>query len=62
MAKSKKKVGRGGKRPGSGAKPKDDPTQPITLYVKESIIEKKGGKEKTRTYLYARLGQRVSTD
>lgn len=35
---------KGGKRDNAGRKPSDDPKMPITVYVKESVIQKNGGK------------------
>lgn len=47
MGKSKKAVApkkkRGGPRTGAGRKPVDEPKKPITIYVKESSIERHGG-------------------
>lgn len=35
---------RGGARPGAGAKPKADPVEPVTYYIRKSKLEKHGGK------------------
>jgi hypothetical protein len=49
------KKGRGGKREGAGAKPKDDKKRPITIYIEQSIIDGHDGvdnvKIKTKKYL-----------
>jgi len=45
----------GGRRPGSGAKPKKDKKQPVFLYLKESTIENNGGKEALKEKLETQL-------
>lgn len=42
---------RGGKREGSGRNPVSDLKIPVTLYIEKSLIEKDGGKSKTRDIL-----------
>lgn len=42
---ARKKDNRGGARPNSGAKKKDDTKQPITFYLLQSVIDSNGGKE-----------------
>jgi hypothetical protein len=59
MAKIKATPGRGGIRPGSGAKKKKETREPITLYILKSIMKKNGGKDRLRKHLYTYLGQRV---
>lgn len=39
---------RGGKRNGSGRKKVKDKAIPITIYIRKSVIQAKGGKDKAR--------------
>lgn len=48
---SKNKSKRGGVRAGSGRKPVENKLIPVTLYVRESVINQHGGVESLRGYL-----------
>jgi hypothetical protein len=47
-----KEKSKGGTRSGAGRKPSADPKQPITIFVKTSIIDAYGGKEAVRLFCY----------
>lgn len=49
---------RGGKRKNSGRKKTSDPKKQVTLYVKSSIVEKKGGDDVLKEKIYRWLGQK----
>ncbi len=54
MAKKAIKV-HGGARKGAGRKPVEDPKVPITIYVKESLINSLGGIDSLREELYKQV-------
>ncbi len=54
MAKKASKV-HGGARKGAGRKPVEDPKVPITIYVKESLINSLGGIDSLREELYKQV-------
>ncbi len=56
MAKKAIKV-HGGARKGAGRKPVEDPKVPVTIYVKESIINSLGGIEILREELYKQISK-----
>lgn len=43
---------KGGTREGAGRKPTTDPKQPVTIFVKTSVINAYGGKEGVQTFCY----------
>lgn len=47
----------GGARKGAGRKPVEDPKVPVTIYVKESIINSLGGIEILREELYRQISK-----
>lgn len=45
----------GGARKGAGRKPVEDPKVPVTIYVKESLINSLGGIDSLREELYKQV-------
>ena len=45
----------GGKRPGAGRKPSPDKKLTIVLYIETSKVEKAGGMDKLKQYLYSEI-------
>lgn len=59
--KETKKENRGGKRPGSGRKKKDDPKIQINLWVNKSKIAKIGSMEETQNVCYCAIDEECSS-
>jgi hypothetical protein len=51
MDKKKSLKKRGGQRPGAGRKKTEEPTEPITIYVKKNSIQHHGGKNALKLIL-----------
>lgn len=47
----------GGARKGAGRRPVEDPKVPVTIYVKESLINSVGGIESLREELYMQISK-----
>lgn len=46
---------RGGKRPGSGRRPLENPKMLVSIYVEKQLVESKGGKDGFRQFVYSLL-------
>jgi hypothetical protein len=51
MERKKSVKKRGGQRPGAGRKKTDEPTEPVTIYVKKTSIQHHGGKNALKIIL-----------
>ena len=49
------KLKHGGKRPGAGRKPSPDKKQTVVLYIESSKVEKAGGIDKIKEFLYNQI-------
>lgn len=55
----KKKETRGGKRNNSGRKKAKDPKKQVDVYVESSKVDKLGGKEGLKEFIYSKIDEAI---